>query len=153
MDDGRVERPDRGESPAAAADVAGPGSTERGADPGAADAEPGDPPTAEEAATASSQAARSTTRRALKMVVTLRPGDGPTYRAVLALGADGCDPLLRSAEVGDLQAALDEVPGSWPRPRPAGRRSPSTRRRGRPGPLAPLPRSTRCRRHRHPPRP
>jgi hypothetical protein len=49
-------------------------------------------------------------RRGLKLVVTLRPDGGPAYRALLAVGADGCDPLLRSTEVADLRAALDELP-------------------------------------------
>jgi hypothetical protein len=49
-------------------------------------------------------------RRGMKLVVTLRQDDGGAYRAVLALGADGCDPLLRAADVDDLPAALDEVP-------------------------------------------
>jgi hypothetical protein len=48
-------------------------------------------------------------RRSLKLVVTLQPVDGAGYRALLALGTVGCDPLLRSAEVGDLAGALDEV--------------------------------------------
>src|SRR5207248_3040411 len=32
-------------------------------------------------------------------------------RALLALGSDGCDPLLRAADVADLAGALEEVPG------------------------------------------
>jgi hypothetical protein len=50
-------------------------------------------------------------RRALKLVVSLRPDDGTGYRVLLALGADGCDPVLRAVGAADLQAALDEVPG------------------------------------------
>ncbi len=51
-------------------------------------------------------------RRALKLVLTLKPGDGPrTVHVVMAIGAEGCDPLLRSEKVEDLQAALDLVPG------------------------------------------
>ncbi|GEM_PF-6467804 len=51
-------------------------------------------------------------RRVLKLVLTLKPGDGPgAMRVVMALGAEGCDPLLRSEEVENLQAALDLVPG------------------------------------------
>ncbi len=41
-------------------------------------------------------------RRSLKLVVT--------YRAALALGADGCDPLLRSTTVPGLTVALEGVP-------------------------------------------
>ncbi|HZS01229.1 MAG TPA: hypothetical protein VFE37_21100 [Chloroflexota bacterium] len=50
-------------------------------------------------------------RRALKLVVSLRPSNAVGYRALIALGADGCDPLLRTADVPDLAGALDEVPG------------------------------------------
>lgn len=50
-------------------------------------------------------------RRSLKVVLTLQPSDGSGFRALLALGADGCDPILRSLEVTDLAAAWDELPG------------------------------------------
>ena len=50
-------------------------------------------------------------RRALKLVLHLQPTGAAGYRALLALGADGCDPLLRVAEVASLTAALDAVPG------------------------------------------
>ena len=50
-------------------------------------------------------------RRALKLVVSLRPGNAMGYRALLALGSGGCDPLLRAADVADLAGALEEVPG------------------------------------------
>ena len=51
-------------------------------------------------------------RRTLKLVLTLKPGDGPgAIQVIMAIGAEGCDPLLRSDEVEDLQAALDLVPG------------------------------------------
>ena len=50
-------------------------------------------------------------RRALKLVLHFQPIGAAGYRALLALGADGCDPLLRFTEVADLAAALDEVPG------------------------------------------
>jgi len=49
-------------------------------------------------------------RRALKLVVTLRPNGNAGYVAVLALGAEGCDPLLRVAPVDDFLAALEDVP-------------------------------------------
>lgn len=49
--------------------------------------------------------------RALKLVLHLHPTGAAGYRALLALGADGCDPLLRFIEVPNLAAALDEVPG------------------------------------------
>src|SRR5581483_4357541 len=48
-------------------------------------------------------------RRALKFVVTLQPDPVGSYRAVLAAGADGCDPLLRTLTVQDLAAALTEL--------------------------------------------
>ena len=49
-------------------------------------------------------------RRALKLVLTLQPMDDRGYRALLAIGADGCDPVLRSATVDGLPAVLDGVP-------------------------------------------
>lgn len=46
----------------------------------------------------------------LKLVVTVsHDGDGG-HRAVLALGSDGCDPLLRVIGVGELEDALQVVP-------------------------------------------
>lgn len=48
-------------------------------------------------------------RRPLKLVLTLTPADGPGYRAVLALGTAGCDPLLCTADVAGPDAALDEI--------------------------------------------
>jgi hypothetical protein len=49
-------------------------------------------------------------RRSLKLVVTLMPVDGGQYRATLALGADNCDPVLRSTTVAGLSDALSQVP-------------------------------------------
>ncbi|MCC6175640.1 MAG: hypothetical protein IT305_10085 [Chloroflexi bacterium] len=49
-------------------------------------------------------------RRPLKLVVTLTPIEGGAYRAAIALGADGCDPLLRSMTASGLAAALEAVP-------------------------------------------
>lgn len=49
-------------------------------------------------------------RRALKLVVTLQPSDADGYRAVLAVGADGCDPLLRCVEGESLASILVAVP-------------------------------------------
>jgi hypothetical protein len=49
-------------------------------------------------------------RRSLKLVVTLTPAEAGQYRAALALGADGCDPMLRSLTVSALSEALDHVP-------------------------------------------
>ena len=49
-------------------------------------------------------------RRPLKLVVTLTPAEVCQYRAALALGADGCDPMLRSATVSSLAEALEQVP-------------------------------------------
>jgi hypothetical protein len=48
-------------------------------------------------------------RRPLKLVLTLTPGQTAGYLALLALGSDGCDPVMRSVEVADLSAALQEV--------------------------------------------
>lgn len=72
------------------------------------DASPSTPPSADQGGTT------GTVGRALKLVLTLRPlpADGGTgYQAVLAVGADGCDPQLHVAEVDGLPAALAEVPG------------------------------------------
>lgn len=49
-------------------------------------------------------------RRTLKLVLTLQPKPDPGYHALLALGAEGCDPLFRSLDVESLPAVLDEVP-------------------------------------------
>lgn len=62
-------------------------------------------------ATLEQQPRAAASRRALKLVLHLQPIGAAGYRAFLALGADGCDPLLRFTEVADLAAALDEVPG------------------------------------------
>ncbi|MBI4499070.1 MAG: hypothetical protein HY689_14365 [Chloroflexi bacterium] len=50
-------------------------------------------------------------QRAVKIVITFLPAAGQGQRAVLAVGAEGCDPRFRSLEVDDLTTALDEVPG------------------------------------------
>jgi len=47
--------------------------------------------------------------RALKLVVTLRPRAGAPIAALLAVGADGCDPIIQSITVDDLHAALVAV--------------------------------------------
>jgi hypothetical protein len=116
MADEHVEGPDRGRPPIAAADAsdAAPERPELSPDPAAPAAPQTDPPAAAGAAT-EPPAPTPAPRRALKLVVTLRPDDGTGYHAILALGGvpsgPGCDPLLRSADVADLEAALDEVPG------------------------------------------
>ena len=48
--------------------------------------------------------------RGMKLVVTLQLDPSGSQRALVALGADGCDPEIRVAVVPDLLAALDEVP-------------------------------------------
>ena len=48
--------------------------------------------------------------RALKLVVTLTPAEHGQYRAWLALGSEGCDPILRTATVTTLPDALELVP-------------------------------------------
>lgn len=48
-------------------------------------------------------------RRSLKLVLTLAPIDDAGFGCFLAVGADHCDPLLRSVEVSDLPAALKEA--------------------------------------------
>jgi hypothetical protein len=47
--------------------------------------------------------------RTLKLVLTLTPVQTAGYRALLALGTDGCDPVMRSVEVADLSAAFQEM--------------------------------------------
>jgi hypothetical protein len=54
-------------------------------------------------------AATDAPRRTLKLVLTLQPDEAPGYLALLALGADGCDPIFRSINVPTLDAALDSV--------------------------------------------
>lgn len=49
-------------------------------------------------------------RRALKLVLTLEPVEAGQFRAALAIGAEGCDPLLRSTTVSGLDDALRQVP-------------------------------------------
>jgi hypothetical protein len=78
---------------------------------------PPQPPTATVAEAASTHETAEPTaggappRHALKLVVSLRPGNSMGYRALIALGSDGCDPLLHAADVADLAGALEEVPG------------------------------------------
>ena len=50
-------------------------------------------------------------RRSIKLIVTLTPAEGGRYRAALTLGAENCDPLLRSTTVSALAGALEQVPG------------------------------------------
>lgn len=61
------------------------------------------------AAEAAAPTADGVPRRVLKLVLTLRPDEGAGYSALLALGADGCDPLFRCAVVPTLEAALNGV--------------------------------------------
>lgn len=68
-----------------------------------------DQPT-EQSALLDTSAATETPRRSLKLVVTLTPTEGELYRATLALGADNCDPVLRSTTVAALPDALNQVP-------------------------------------------
>jgi hypothetical protein len=54
-------------------------------------------------------AASDAARRALKLIVTLCPRAPAGYTAILALGADGCDPRFHSLTVADLAEALAAV--------------------------------------------
>ncbi len=47
----------------------------------------------------------------VKLVVSLRPNGSGRYRAFIGIGADGCDPLLRCAEVAGLAEVLHLLPG------------------------------------------
>ena len=74
---------------------------------------PSEQPTSSEASESAPAPTSALPRRALKLVLSLQPEDGPSargYRALLAIGAEGCDPLFRSVEVDGLTAALGEVP-------------------------------------------
>ncbi|MBI4496623.1 MAG: hypothetical protein HY689_01830 [Chloroflexi bacterium] len=73
--------------------------------------EQGVPPMAEAPTATPAVPTTTESRRGIKLVITLQPEAGIGYRAVLAVGMEGCDPLLRSVEVTDLSAALDQVPG------------------------------------------
>lgn len=59
-------------------------------------------------------AGEGTPRRTVKLVLTLRPAGSQGYRVLFALGADGCDPVLRAADVADFAAALDEMSRLFP---------------------------------------
>ena len=49
-------------------------------------------------------------RRTLKLVLTLLPRDDGHYRALIALGADGFDPVLHTLDAYDLPAILAAIP-------------------------------------------
>ncbi len=51
-----------------------------------------------------------TLRPGLKLVVSLRPNGNGRYRAFVGLGAEGCDPVLRSVEVAELSGLLGMLP-------------------------------------------
>ena len=67
-------------------------------------------PTATQATDEAATVPSAASQHVLKLVVTLQPGEGQTYRAILALGTDGCDPLLRCLEAETLPAILAAVP-------------------------------------------
>ncbi len=48
--------------------------------------------------------------RSLKLVLTLQPEGTEGYQAMLALGAEGCDPILRSVAVAGIAEAVDQIP-------------------------------------------
>ena len=77
-----------------------------------ADTPPTEAPAAAPSAPAAEPEPAATTepepRRPLKLVLTLQPVDAG-YRALVAVGTDGCDPLLRSVAVPDLAAALGQA--------------------------------------------
>jgi hypothetical protein len=68
-----------------------------------------DPPEATAPTTEIATSAEAS-RRAIKLVLTLTPAEAGQYRAALAIGAEGCDPLLRATTVSTLSDALDQVP-------------------------------------------
>ena len=67
-------------------------------------------PTATQATDEAATVPSAASQHVLKLVVTLQPGEGQAYRAILALGADGCDPLLRCLEAETLPTILATVP-------------------------------------------
>ena len=88
--------------------------------------------------------AEAQARRALRLAVTLNPTDDG-YHALLAVGADDCDPVLRHAEVDGwpalaeaLHALADDAEAQWrtqprnptltpvPKPSPRSERQPAT---------------------------
>ena len=76
-------------------------------------ADPPPPPVVPQASEAPIPGAATLPRRALKVVLTLQPGGadtGAAGRAVLAVGAEGCDPQLQLLPGADLAAALAAVP-------------------------------------------
>jgi hypothetical protein len=79
-------------------------------------------------------------RRALKLVVSCRPEAG-VYRVLLALGAEGCDPLFRTATADGLQAALDGVPALLAEAEERWRAQPRYPAATRPRPTATRPRA------------
>ena len=48
--------------------------------------------------------------RTLKVVLTLQPRDDVHYRALIALGADGCDPVLHTLDGQGLPGILAAIP-------------------------------------------
>ncbi|MFN8472136.1 MAG: hypothetical protein U0822_08110 [Anaerolineae bacterium] len=48
--------------------------------------------------------------RTLKVVLTLQPRDDAHYRTLIALGADGCDPILHTLDPQDLPNILAAIP-------------------------------------------
>lgn len=72
-----------------------------------------DPPTSAGPAVATAIDLPSTAdmpRRPLKLVVTVQPVADGGYHAVLALGSEGCDPLIRVLDATDLPTVLNAVP-------------------------------------------
>lgn len=96
-----VSTPGAGDAPAAlhTASDEGPGAPVAQADPSSTAAVAG-----------AGEALPTPARRPLKLVLTLRPLDDGGYRALIALGADGCDPLLHAAPAPDPAGALALVP-------------------------------------------
>ncbi len=67
----------------------------------------------DEAATPSPAQGATTTnavRRTLKLGLTLQPREAAGYRVLVALGANGCDPVLHCLEAEDLPASVGALP-------------------------------------------
>lgn len=50
-------------------------------------------------------------RHPFKLVITARPQDNGGLGVVLAIGADGCDPLFRAIDVESVEVAVAALPG------------------------------------------
>jgi hypothetical protein len=98
---------DKAATDAADVEPAGPPVRASTDEPDDREREPGDD--RPDGASKGSEGEPGPAHRVLKLVLTLRPADSAGYHALIAVGSDDCDPLLRSVDVADLPGALQEV--------------------------------------------